>query len=224
MKWVTYSEIGMHLLILAAGQGTRLRPATGPRPKLFLEVGGRTLLDRFLDIAALLNLSPLAVTRAEYEADFRRAGVETLVEEAPYHPLGSLYYARRVLSETFCWVGGDMLFSDPEPLKELLAEHVAGGYAVSSPYCRTDRFKARLRLSPEPQVVITPEPEYPFSIPNFLVHEPKAFSYMMPEPHGEFLQRMIEAGEPVLFREYAAPVFEIDTPEDLAEARRFFQR
>jgi hypothetical protein len=35
---------------------------------------------------------------------------------------------------------------------------------------------------------------------------------------------MIEAGEPVLFREYAAPVFEIDTPEDLAEARRFFRR
>jgi choline kinase len=177
----------MHLLILAAGQGTRLRSLTGPHPKLFLEVGGQTLLDRFLGIAALLNLSPLVVTRPEYEADFRRAGVETLVEDSPYHPLGSLYYARRVLSETFCWIGGDMLFSDPEPLRELLAEHLAGGYVVSSPYCRRDRFRARLRLSPEPKVVITPEPGYPLSIPNFLVNEPKVFSYMMPEPHGEFL-------------------------------------
>ena len=214
----------MHLLLLAAGQGTRLRPLTGPRPKLFLEVGGRTLFERHLEIAALLNLSPLVVTCPEYEADFRRAGVETLVEASPYHPLGTLYYARQVIRETFCWTGGDMLFTDPGPLRELLSEHLAGGYAVSSLYCRTDRFKAKLRLLPEPEVVVTREAGYPLSIPNFLVQEPRVFSYMMPEPHGEFLQRMIEAGEPVLFREYTAPVFEIDTPEDLAEARRFFQR
>ena len=214
----------MHLLLLAAGQGTRLRAAAGPRPKLFLEVGGRTLLDRHLEIGALLNLSPLVVTRPEHEADFRRAGVETLVEESPYHSMGTLYYARQVIQETFCWVGGDMLFTDPKPLRDLLAEHLDGGYTVSSLYCRTGRFRAKLRLSPEPEVVLTREAGYPLSIPNFLVQEPKAFSYMMPEPHGEFLQRMITAGEPVLFREYAAPVFEIDTPEDLAEARRFFQR
>lgn len=214
----------MHLLLLAAGQGTRLRPLAGPRPKLFLEVGGRTILDRHLEIAAHLNLSPLIVTRPEFETDFRRAGVETLVEESPCHPMGTLYYARQVIQETFCWVGGDMLFTDPEPLRELLSEHLAGGYAVSSLYCRTDRFKAKLRFSPEPEVVVTREAGYPLSIPNFLVQEPRAFSYMMPEPHSEFLQRMIAAGEPVLFREYAAPVFEIDTPEDLTEARQFFLR
>lgn len=190
---------------------------------MLLEVGGRTLLDRFVEIGGLLGLEPLAVTRKEYAEDFQRAGVEALVEEEPYGPMGTLYYSGHAIRERFCWIGGDMLFADPEPLRELWAEHREQRAAVSFFYCRTDRFKAKLRLDPGPVVAVTREPGYPLSIPNFLVHEPKAYSYMLPEPHGEFLQRMIAAGERVVFREYPGQVFEIDTPKDLAEARQFFR-
>ena len=45
---------------------------------------------------------------------------------------------------------------------------------------------------------------------------------MAPDPNANYMRGVIAAGQPFLFREYPAPVFEIDTPEDVAEARRFF--
>lgn len=214
----------MKMAILAAGQGSRLRGETGGRSKVFLEIGGRTLLDRLLDVAALLRAEPLAVTRAEFAEDFQRAGVEVLVEEEPRGILTTLQHARDRLRETFCWAAGDMLFTDPAPLRDLATAHVEQGRTASFFYCRTDRFKPKLLLDPLPEVVITREPGYSRSLPNFLVHEPKVFAAMSLEPVNGYLQRLIAAGEPVLIREYSAPVFEIDTPEDLAEARRFFGR
>ena len=212
----------MKMAILAAGLGSRLRGETGGRSKMFLEAGGRTILDRLLDVARLLGAEPLAVTRPEFAEDFRRAGVEVLVEENPSGILGTLYHARDRLRETFCWAAGDMLFTDPAPLRDLALAHVEQGRTASFFYCRTDRFKPKLRLGPFPEVVVTREPGYSLSLPNFLVHEHGVFAALSAGPMDSYLQRLIAAGEPVLIREYPAPVFEIDTPEDLAEARRFF--
>jgi NDP-sugar pyrophosphorylase family protein len=212
----------MKMAILAAGLGTRMRAVSNGRPKIFLEVGGRSLLDRLLGIAALVGAEPLVVTRPEFADELRSQGLAVLVEESPEEMLGTLYHARSALQETFCWVAGDMLFSDPVPLRELVAAHREQGVVTSFFYCRTSRFKAKLRLDPGPRVVATREPGYALSIPNFLVSEPKIFTYMASDPHGNFLQRSIDAGDPVLFREYPGRAFELDTPEDLEEARRFF--
>ena len=39
----------MKVIILAAGQGTRLKPLTDDRPKCMVEVKGRSIIDRQLD-------------------------------------------------------------------------------------------------------------------------------------------------------------------------------
>ncbi|HYH47133.1 MAG TPA: hypothetical protein VEG34_15740, partial [Thermoanaerobaculia bacterium] len=71
-----------------------------------------------------------------------------------------------------------------------------------------------------PTVEVTRRPGYTWSVPNFLVHSPAAFADLAEEPRIEYLQRAVERGAPVLWREYTGGVFEIDTPEDLAAARR----
>ena len=40
----------MKAIILAAGQGTRLKPLTDDRPKCMVEVNGRSIIERQLDI------------------------------------------------------------------------------------------------------------------------------------------------------------------------------
>lgn len=212
----------MKLAVLAAGLGSRLREESRGQPKQLLTVGGRTLFDRAVELARGLGAEPLVVCRPEGAEAFRRAGVEVVVEEAPAGILGTLYSAREHLREDFCWMAGDMLFTDPVPLKELVELHREQGSAHSFFYCRTSRFKLKVRLGLPVEVALTREPGYSLSAPHFYVCSPRIFSYMAPDPHGNYLQRMIAAGEPVLCREYAAPVFEIDTPEDLAEARRFY--
>ncbi|HYU34173.1 MAG TPA: NTP transferase domain-containing protein [Thermoanaerobaculia bacterium] len=218
----------MKLVVLAAGLGVRLRQESGPHPKSLLEVGGISIFDRLLELADLLGLEPVVATRPEFVADFRRPGVEVLVVENTPHMLVTLADAcRRLPPGPLCWVGADMLFTDPAPLKELVEAHLAGDSFCSFCWCRTDRFKAKLELAPELAVTVTREGRFERSIPNFMAHAARVARWLpggWEDPRGSFPQRAIERGERIDFREYAAPVFEIDTPADLEEARRYFAR
>jgi NDP-sugar pyrophosphorylase family protein len=214
----------MRLAILAAGLGTRIQSETGGLPKTFLEVGGRSLFSRILELAVLLEAEPLVITRPEHAEAFRRTGVEVAVEAAPIGMIETLSYSRNQISRDFCWIAADMLFTDLAPLKELLAAYRAGAWIASLLYCQTDRFKAKVLFHEGgPEIVVTRAPGYALSIPSFVVCSDRIFSYLDREPMDDFMQRAIAAGEPVLFREYTAPVFEIDRPADLAEARRYFE-
>ncbi|HEY8020183.1 MAG TPA: NTP transferase domain-containing protein [Thermoanaerobaculia bacterium] len=208
----------MRLVILAAGLGTRVAAITGGHSKLYLDCGGASLLDRHLELARRLGGRPLVVARPERAADFRRSGAEVLVEEAPTGMLASLYHARGELREPFCWIGGDLLFSDLAPAVDLAASCRSAGALGAFFYCRTDRFKAKLRLEPRLEVTLTREGEHELSLPAFMAATPRLFDYLATH-RDDFLTPAIAAGEPLLIREYTAPVFEIDTPEDLAEAR-----
>ena len=180
------------------------------------------LIERLLELGHALRLEPLVITRPEWTADFRATGAEVLVEEAPVSILTTLYHGRDFLREPFAWVGGDMLFTDFVPLERLVADHLERGAFTSFFYTRTRRFKVRLGLTPGPRVEISWESGLPLSVPNFLVSSPEVLSSLERAPQGNYLQWAIDTGQPLLYREYLAPVFEIDTPEDLAEARGHF--
>lgn len=214
----------MKMVILAAGLGTRLGTVSGGRPKMLLDLGGETILDRLLALASDLRLDPLVVTRPEHVAWFQDAPAEILVEERPVGILTTLYQIRsRVGDEPFVWVGGDMVFSEQAPLRELIEQHDPDDFA-SYLYCRTDHFKAKVRFEPELTLKITRQGQWDLSLPNFGVHSPRTFSYMAANPEADFLAPAIAAGETVALREYPYPVFEIDTPPDLAAARSYFER
>lgn len=217
----------MKLVILAAGLGSRLRQESGRRPKSLLDVGGVSLFDRLVDLAGFIGLEPVVVTRPEFVADFRRPGVDVLVEETPHILVTLANACRRLPSEPLCWVGADMLFTDPAPLKELVELQLASDSFCSLIYCRTDRFKAKLELTPEPAVTVVRGGTFDLSIPDFVVQSARVAPWLpggWEDPRTNFLQRALERGERLYFREYAAPIFEIDTPADLEEARRYFAR
>jgi L-glutamine-phosphate cytidylyltransferase len=58
----------MKAVILAAGQGTRIRSVHGEHPKCLIEVDGRTLLDRQLEALSLAGVNEVAII-VGYEKD-----------------------------------------------------------------------------------------------------------------------------------------------------------
>ena len=52
----------MKVIILAAGQGTRLRPLTDDRPKCMVEVNGRSIIERQLDTMHACGISDEDIT------------------------------------------------------------------------------------------------------------------------------------------------------------------
>src|ERR1700688_762133 len=213
----------MQMVVLAAGKGWRLRSETAGGPKQLVEVGGQTILDRLLALGRLVGRAPLVLTRQAAAAALQAAGVDQLVVEETPDMLATLSLARRRVAEDFLWVGGDTLLTDPEPVRELLASHLAERPYGSYLYRRSDRHLAKLRpAAPVPRVTLTRESGFPFSLPNFGIHSAASFADLEVDPRGEFVQRALDRGERLAFREYTAPVFEIDTPADLAAARRYY--
>jgi choline kinase len=216
----------MKLIVLAAGLGSRMQAVTNGRPKQLVEVGGMTLLARHAAMAEAVGMEPVVVTRPDLVTHFRRTGIDVRVEpNLTDDMLETLSNTRRWVRGPYAWVGGDMLIADFAPVRQIVEAHFAENASASFLYARTDRFKAKLTLAPRPQVLTTREGSHPFSVLNFGVHAPCMFAYMPGDPRsprGNYLQRSLEGGEPVLWREYHAAAFEIDTPADLAEARRHF--
>ena len=113
----------MKAIILAAGQGTRLRPFTDERPKALVKLSGKTLLDRARESLAQAGITDLTVV-AGYRAELiKRARYRVVVNPrfATSNMVVSLMTARHILdgAEDVLVCYGDIVF-EPRVVQALV--------------------------------------------------------------------------------------------------------
>lgn len=101
-------------IILAAGQGSRLRPLTDDRPKCLLEVGGRTLIARQIEALGRAGITDVVAVLGYRGDQVRRLAGPNVryIENAEYthtNSLFSLWLAREELASGAMIVNSDVL-------------------------------------------------------------------------------------------------------------------
>ncbi|MFB6206199.1 MAG: bifunctional sugar-1-phosphate nucleotidylyltransferase/acetyltransferase [Haloglomus sp.] len=125
----------MQAILLAAGQGTRMRPLTDDRPKPMLPVADRPLLAHVADAAVAGGADELVVV-VGYEArevrdyfgdDYQGVPVDYAVQERQAGTADAVAAAREHIDDDFAVLNGDNLY-DTASLVDLLS----GGPAVGA--------------------------------------------------------------------------------------------
>jgi mannose-1-phosphate guanylyltransferase/phosphomannomutase len=128
----------MKAVVMAGGEGTRLRPLTSNQPKPMVPIVGKPCMEHILELLREHGLTDVIVTVAflpqairSYfgEGDTLGMSVGYSVEESPLGTAGSVRLAARQLDETFLVISGDALCD--VDLGELIAFHKEHGAAVT---------------------------------------------------------------------------------------------
>jgi choline kinase len=100
-------------IILAAGEGSRLRPYTEDRPKCLVEVDGVSLLDRQLAVLASEAIEPVILIGGYRVEMLQRPGIElrTNPRYAETNMVWTLFCAEDDLDEEFLLCYGDIVYS-----------------------------------------------------------------------------------------------------------------
>ncbi len=110
----------MNLVILAAGQGKRLRPLTDQKPKTLVTVGGKTILEHLLEAASSIGFKEIVVVGGYKAKELESYPIEVI--HNPYYEttnmVRSLFCAKEYFSDGFILSYGDILFR-PKILREL---------------------------------------------------------------------------------------------------------
>ena len=108
----------MKAVIMAGGEGTRLRPQTSNLPKPMLPLVGRPMMEHIVSLLRRHGITDIVVTVAflpnairSYFGDGSELGVRMVyaTEETPLGTAGSVRNARDELTERFLVISGDVL-------------------------------------------------------------------------------------------------------------------
>ena len=133
----------MKAMVLAAGEGRRMKPLTDVTPKPLLTVAGRPLIEHHIvalrdagvtDI--VVNVSYLGQQLIEFLGDGSRWGVELMVSEeaAPLETAGGIVQALPCLGDQpFLLVNGDIYTDFPFATLMQVSPIAGGGYLVLVP-------------------------------------------------------------------------------------------
>jgi mannose-1-phosphate guanylyltransferase/phosphomannomutase len=125
-------------VVMAGGEGTRLRPLTSNQPKPMVPIVGKPCMEHALDLLRAHGLTEVVVTLAfmpqairTYFGDGESLGLEMdySIEEQPLGTAGSVGLAKERLTDTFLVISGDALCD--VDLTALIETHRAKGAAVT---------------------------------------------------------------------------------------------
>ena len=112
-----------YAIILAAGEGRRMRPLTDTRPKPLIKVGEKSLLERHIEGLAATGFTEIVVNASYFasqivdfchDRQFGDARVTVVVEETPLETAGGIVNALPLLGECpFAVVNGDVYTEFP---------------------------------------------------------------------------------------------------------------
>jgi len=103
----------MKAIILAAGEGTRLRPYTLDRPKCLVEIDGKSLLDRQLAILRTADIQPIILIGGYHSEMLLRPATELRINPryAETNMVWTLFCAESALSGDLIVSYGDIVYS-----------------------------------------------------------------------------------------------------------------
>jgi mannose-1-phosphate guanylyltransferase/phosphomannomutase len=125
-------------VVMAGGEGTRLRPLTSNQPKPMVSIVGKPCMEHILELLAAHGFEEVVVTLAFLPQAIRSyfgtgetlgLSIEYSVEELPLGTAGSVGLARDALDETFLVISGDALCD--VDLSELVRVHREKGAAAT---------------------------------------------------------------------------------------------
>lgn len=99
----------MRAVILAAGQGSRLRPLTNDKPKCLVELAGEALLDRQASILRSEGLTDLTVLTGYRSESIRARGYETIFN--PDHETTNMVYTLFCAEQQLMQGGHDLIIA-----------------------------------------------------------------------------------------------------------------
>jgi mannose-1-phosphate guanylyltransferase / phosphomannomutase len=108
----------MKAIIMAGGEGTRLRPLTCSMPKPMVPVAGKPTMEHIINLLKTHNITNIASTLhylpqsiMDYFSDGSRFGINLsyFIEESPLGTGGSVLNAESFLDDTFIVISGDAL-------------------------------------------------------------------------------------------------------------------
>ena len=128
----------MKAVVMAGGEGTRLRPLTSNQPKPMVPIVGKPCIEHIVELLRTHGMDEVVVTLAfmpqairSYFGDGESLGVniEYSVEELPLGTAGSVRLASEKLDDTFLVISGDALCD--VDLGALVDRHKETGAAVT---------------------------------------------------------------------------------------------
>lgn len=111
------------MIVLAAGQGTRLRPLTDVRPKCLVPLGGKPLLEWQLQAAREAGIDDVVVVGGYLAEQLTRPGIHVVVnaDHSRTNMVESLFCAEAFFGDQFVMSYGDIVYA-PSVVKALLAD------------------------------------------------------------------------------------------------------